>query len=135
MSNRFRQWCKLVRDCVAGRSGRRRLAARAAVRRCRLAVEQLEDRCVPSVFKVTGLADGRGTVTKVGADTFSATTLRAAIGAANQTAGSNTIELTVAGTYKITIPPGANDETAAGENNATGDFDIIPNASSPANAP
>jgi hypothetical protein len=134
MSNRFRQWCKLIRDCVAGRSGRRRRAARPAVRRCRLAVEQLEDRCVPSVFKVTGLGDGAGTVTKIGTDTFSATTLRAAVNAANQTPGSNTIELTVAGTYQITIPPGANDETSAGENGAAGDFDIIPNAKSAANS-
>jgi hypothetical protein len=134
MSNRFRKWCRLIRDCVVGWSGRRRLAARPAVRRCRLVVEQLEDRCVPSVFKVTGLADGPGTVTKIGSDTFSATTLRAAIGAANQTPGSNTIELTVAGTYKITIPPASPDDTASTENNATGDFDIIPNAQSPANS-
>jgi hypothetical protein len=134
MSNRFRQWCRLIRDCFAGRSGRRRLAARHAVRRCRLAVEQLEDRCVPSVFKVTGLGDGLFPVTKTGPDTFSAPTLRSAIEAANQTPGSNTIELTVAGTYKITIPPASPDDTAATENNATGDFDIVPNASSPAHS-
>jgi hypothetical protein len=135
MSNRFRQWCKLIRDTFVGRSGhRRRTAASPGVRRCRLSVEQLEDRCVPSVFKVTGLGDGLFPVTKVGPDTFKAPTLRSAIEAANQTPGNNTIELTVAGTYRITIPPGANDETAAGENNATGDFDIIPNASSPTNS-
>jgi hypothetical protein len=133
MRNRFCHWCKLVRACFVGRPGHRRSsAARPGVRRYRLAVEQLEDRCVPSVFKVTGLGDGLFPVKKIGPDTFSAPTLRSAIEAANQTPGSNTIELTVAGTYRITIPPGANDETAAGENNATGDFDIIPNASSAA---
>jgi hypothetical protein len=45
---------------------------------------------------------------------------------ANATPGSNTINLTVAGTYRITTPGAGED------NNATGDFDILPNAASPA---
>ncbi|HZV06519.1 MAG TPA: choice-of-anchor Q domain-containing protein [Gemmataceae bacterium] len=101
-------------------------------RRARLAVEMLEDRCVPAVFNVTGLGDGLFAVTQTGKNTFDAPTLRSAIEAANATPGSNTINLTVSGTYKITIPPASPDDTSTTENNATGDFDIIPNASSPA---
>jgi hypothetical protein len=55
-----------------------------------------------------------------------AVTLRSAIESANTTPGDNTINLTVAGTYKITIP-GRNEDL-----NASGDFDIIPNPASPA---
>jgi hypothetical protein len=95
-------------------------------------VEVLEDRCVPSIFNVTGLGDGLFPVTPTGLHTFNAPTLRSAIEAANATPGNNTINLTVPGTYKITIPPASPDDTPATENNATGDFDIIPNASSPA---
>jgi predicted outer membrane repeat protein len=74
---------------------------------------------VPAVFNVNSLADvlrpGPGVVT-----------LRSAIQMANQTPGNNVINLMVPGTYKITL-------AGAGEdNNATGDFDIIPNAASPA---
>jgi hypothetical protein len=81
--------------------------------------ETLEARDVPAVFNVNSLADTlhppRGVVT-----------LREAIELANATPGNNIINLTVGGTYKITIP-------GAGEaDNATGDFDIIPNANSPA---
>jgi predicted outer membrane repeat protein len=97
-----------------------------------LAVEVLEDRCVPAVFNVTGLGDGLFPVMRTGPNTFDAPTLRSAIEAANATAGNNTINLTVRGTYQITIPPASPDDTPATENNATGDFDIIPNASSPA---
>jgi hypothetical protein len=74
----------------------------------------------PGVDKATGRIIGTHTVT-----------LRSAIEAANSTPGSNTIRLSVAGTYKITIPPAASDDTAETEINQTGDFDIIPNASSP----
>jgi hypothetical protein len=95
-------------------------------------VEVLEDRCVPAIFEVTGLGDGLFPVKPDGRNTFDAPTLRSAIQAANATPGSNTIELTVAGTYQITIPPAQPDDTPATENNASGDFDILPNASSPA---
>lgn len=100
--------------------------------RVRLTVEALEDRCVPAVFNVTGLGDGLFPVTPTGLHTFNAHTLRSAIEAANATPGNNTINLTVPGTYKITLPTASPDDTSATENNATGDFDIIPNASSPA---
>jgi hypothetical protein len=53
-------------------------------------------------------------------------TLRSAIAEANTTPGGNTINLTVPGDYKITIRPAAPDDTPATENNATGDFDILP---------
>src|SRR6516164_3440162 len=82
--------------------------------RASLALETLEDRCVPAVFNVNSLADilnpGPGVVT-----------LRSAIQQANQTPGGNTIDLTVAGTYKITLPgtPGETD-------NAAGEFAILP---------
>jgi hypothetical protein len=79
----------------------------------RPSVEPLEDRCVPAVFNVNSLADvpspGPGTVT-----------LRSAIQQANQTPGGNTIDLTVPGTYRITLP-GANTGT-----NASGAFAILP---------
>jgi hypothetical protein len=56
-------------------------------------------------------------------------TLRSAIEAANSTAGNNTINLTVPGTYKITLvgTPGEAD-------NAAGEFAIIPNPASPPNS-
>jgi hypothetical protein len=81
-------------------------------RRPRLALEALEDRAVPAVFNVNSLADilnpGAGTVT-----------LRSAIAAANATPGADTINLTLAGTYRIALA-GANED-----HNASGDFDIL----------
>jgi hypothetical protein len=112
----------------------RRFANHRQVRRPRLHMEQLEARCVPAIFNVTGLGDGLFPVMQTGTNTFSAPTLRSAIEAANAAPGSNTINLTVAGTYQITIPPASPDDTPATENNATGDFDIIPNASSGINS-
>src|ERR1700733_8058506 len=77
-------------------------------KRTRLLLEPLEQRMAPAVFNVNSTADilspPSGTVT-----------LRSAIEAANATPGGNNIYLTVAGTYKITIP-GANEDS-----NATGD--------------
>jgi hypothetical protein len=99
-----------------------------------LSLELLEDRLAPAVYNVNTLADlsispgvDPATGKILGTNTV---TLRSAIEAANATPGSNTINLTVAGTYKITIPPASPDDTPATENNATGDFDIIPNAAS-----
>jgi predicted outer membrane repeat protein len=73
----------------------------------------LEDRFVPAVFNVNSLADvlnpGPGVVT-----------LRSAIQAANNTPGGNTINLTIPGTYRITLP-GANTGT-----NNSGAFAILP---------
>lgn len=65
-----------------------------------------------AVFNVNSLADILNPPAGV-------VTLRSAIQAANASPGGNTINLTVAGTYKITIP-GANEDA-----NATGDFDIL----------
>jgi CSLREA domain-containing protein len=76
-------------------------------------LEQLEDRVTPAVFNVNSLAD----IFNPSAGTM---TLRSAIQAANNTPGGNTINLTLPGTYQITIP-GAGEDT-----NATGDFDILP---------
>jgi predicted outer membrane repeat protein len=77
-------------------------------------VEALEDRVVLSTFNVNSTADllnpGPGVVT-----------LRSAIQQANQTPGGNTINLTVPGTYKITLP-GKAGET----DNAAGAFAILP---------
>jgi predicted outer membrane repeat protein len=84
------------------------------------------------VFNVTGLGDGLFPVTPTGPNTFNAPTLRSAIEAANATPGNNTINLMRSGTYQITIPPATPDDTPATEDNSTGDFDIIPNAGSPA---
>src|SRR6516162_10821605 len=83
-------------------------------------LECLEDRLAPAVFNVNSLADilnpGPGVVT-----------LRSAIQMANQTPGSDTINLALAGTYKITLP-----QTGA-HNNAGGAFTIIPNPAAPKN--
>jgi predicted outer membrane repeat protein len=80
-------------------------------------VEALEERSVPAVFNVNSLQDiltpPKGVVT-----------LRSAIEAANATPGNNTINLDVAGTYKISLI-GAQED-----NNATGDFDILDNGGS-----
>jgi hypothetical protein len=89
-------------------------ARRPAARRTRKpSMEFLEDRCVPTVFNVNSLADvlnpGPGIVT-----------LRSAIQQANQTPGGNTINLTLPGTYQITLP-GAGTGT-----NASGAFAILP---------
>ena len=87
--------------------------AAAHSRRSRLNVEMLEDRIAPAVFNVNSLAD-------ILNPPLGVVTLRSAIEATNATAGSNTINLTVAGTYAIKL-------AGAGEdNNATGDFDILP---------
>ena len=91
---------------------RPRTAARS--RRARPGAEFLEDRCLLAVFSVNSLADvlapGPGIVT-----------LRSAIQQANATPGGNTIDLTLPGTYKITLPgtPGETD-------NAAGELAILP---------
>jgi hypothetical protein len=79
-----------------------------------LKVESLEDRLVPSTFNVNGTADNLNPVAGT-------VTLRSAIQAANHTPGGNTINLTVPGTYKITLP-GTPWET----DNAAGEFAILP---------
>jgi Domain of unknown function (DUF4214) len=105
------QWLK-------GWSRRRQDKATPRKQRVLPNLETLEERCVPAVFNVNSNADLL--VPPVGV-----VTLRSAIEAANVTPGNNTINLTIPGTYKITL-------AGAGEdNNATGDFDIIPNPASP----
>ncbi len=108
MNGLFPRWS---RDNSNSPRSRRSLAG---VRRARMNLELLEDRAVPAVFTVNSLADiltpPRGVVT-----------LRSAIQAANNTPGNNTINIAVAGTYKIAIP-GANTGT-----NASGAFTILPN--------
>ncbi len=72
-------------------------------------LELLEDRCVPAVFNVNSTADILNPPAGM-------VTLRSAIEAANATPGGNTINLTVPGTYSITLrgTPGEVDN-AAGE--------------------
>ena len=80
-------------------------------------VEMLEDRLVPAVFNVNSLADVLNPSAGV-------VTLRSAIQAANTDGdATNTINLTVPGTYKITLAgtPGETD-------NAAGEFAILPSA-------
>ena len=106
-----------------GISGRKAATNRRPRPLSRLTIEGLEDRLVPAFFAVTSTADNTAAVITAGhagtqADPFLAPSLRSAISAANATPGANTIELTVAGTYAITIPGAGED------NNATGDFDI-----------
>ncbi len=84
-----------------------------ARRRAKLGMELLEERWTPAVFNVNTLADGFN----LGPGVLS---LRQAISMANSTPGGNTINLTVPGTYNITV-------FGAGEdNNQSGDFDILP---------
>jgi hypothetical protein len=98
-----------------------------------LRLEHLEDRCVPTVFNVNTLADlslaagVNDSNGKINGTNF--VTLRSAIEAANATPGNNTINLTVAGTYKITLTgtPGESD-------NLAGEFAIVPNAGSAKNS-
>jgi hypothetical protein len=59
-------------------------------------MEGLEERLAPAVFNVHSTADILNPPAGV-------VTLRSAIQQANATPGSNTINLTVAGTYKITL--------------------------------
>jgi len=70
----------------------------------KLRVEALEDRCLLSVYDVTGIADGLGSVTPVGPGKFDASTLRAAVIAADQSGNrtANTIILP-ARTYALTL--------------------------------
>jgi hypothetical protein len=89
----------------------------STIRRSRVALEGLEDRLVPAVYNVNSLADilnpGPGIVT-----------LRSAIQAANSNHDTtNVINLTRAGTYKITLAgtPGEMD-------NHAGEFAILPTA-------
>jgi hypothetical protein len=113
MTNRLGRW--FPRFAMKSRSS----ARRAGIRRRPLTLELLEHRIVPAVFKVNSTAD-------ILAPPMGVVTLRSAIEHANHTPGGNTIELTVPGVYKITIPPASPDDTPATENNATGDFDILP---------
>src|SRR5271163_2758329 len=103
----LRRWCN-------GSSRVRPFTSKVHPHRSRLRVEALEDRLAPAVFNVNSLADilnpGTGVVT-----------LRSAIQAANASPGGNTINLTVAGTYKITLPG-----TAGETDNAAGEFAILP---------
>ena len=91
-----------------------RLGSTFRSRRTRPGLEPLEDRCIPAVFSVNSLADvlnpGPGIVT-----------LRSAIQQANMTAGGNSIELTLPGTYRLTLAgtPGETD-------NVAGELAILP---------
>jgi hypothetical protein len=76
-----------------------------------MSVESLEDRCVPAVFNVNSLADVLNPAPGV-------VTLRSAIQAADNTAdpNGNVINLTVPGTYRITLAPNGNEvDNQAGE--------------------
>jgi CHRD domain len=81
-------------------------------------LEPLEDRFAPAVFNVNSFAD-------ILNPPHGLVTLRSALAAANATAGSNTINLTRAGTYVMNLP---------GAGAAGGTFDIIPDPGSPANS-
>jgi hypothetical protein len=59
-------------------------------------VEDLEVRVLFSTYTVTSLGDGAGTVTPVGAGKFNASTLRAAMAAANAHIGADTINFAAA---------------------------------------
>jgi hypothetical protein len=82
----------------------------------------LEDRVVPAVINVISTADHLTPPAGI-------VTLHPAIEAANMTTGDNVINLTVPGTYKITLVGTQNES-----DNAAGQFAIIPNSASPPNS-
>lgn len=119
MTSRWQWWKQTL---MAGRRGRGRMR-RSAWEWTGLWLERLEDRTVPAVYRVTGTADGLGVVTPSatpGVD-FDASTLRAAVIAANASVGVADTILLPAGTYKLTLT-GTNEDAAA-----TGDLDITDN--------
>src|SRR5690242_14854599 len=59
--------------------------------------EPLEARLLFSTYTVTTLGDGTGTVSPAGSGKFNASTLRAAVNAANARAGADTINFAVTG--------------------------------------
>jgi hypothetical protein len=101
------------------RRGRRRHVSGPPRRACFLRIEPLEDRSVPSVYVVNSLADF---LTAPAGTPPGTLTLRQAIEMANANVGtgvSNTIQLSVAGTYQITsVSNGATD-------NSSGEFAIF----------
>jgi hypothetical protein len=110
MANLFRQ---LLR--AASPSSRR--TVRVPRRRARLQVKPLEDRLVPAVINVNTLVDSLNPGPGL-------TSLRSAIQQVNTgTDTTNTINLTLPGTYKITLA-GTQGET----DNAAGEFSILPSA-------
>ncbi len=102
------------------RHSSRSAKASSRPRRARLDLEQLEGRLVPAVFNVNSLADvlnpGPGVVT-----------LRSAIQAADTNGqANNVINLTLPGTYKITLPGTLNEtDNAAGEFAITGTGNLL----------
>src|SRR5580765_1698949 len=104
---------ELLRRFFSSRNSQQsRLKSKTRRPLARLQLEPLEDRLAPAVFNVNSLADILNPPAGV-------VTLRSAIQAANANSSVNTINLTVAGSYKITLT-GADED-----NNATGDFDIL----------
>jgi hypothetical protein len=104
----------------------RRIPVTRPVRKTQLGIESLEDRTVPTVFHVNSLAD-LSIAAGVNADgtiknTTGVVTLRSALQAANNNPGGNTIDLDVAGTYKITLAP----NTPTEADNQAGAFAILP---------
>src|SRR5687768_3473832 len=65
--------------------------------------EPLEGRLLFSTYTVTTLGDGAGSVTPNGAGKFNATTLRAALNAANAAAGPDTVNFAAAMTGTINL--------------------------------
>jgi hypothetical protein len=100
-------------------------ATRRQLFRTRPMLELLEDRLSPAVFNVNSLQDlslapgvnPDGTI--VGTSTV---TLRSAIQAANMTTGGNTINLTLPGTYQISLAPTTPNES----DNQAGELAILP---------
>ena len=80
------RWFKFPQQATSGRKEKRRST--------RLVLEALEDRLAPAVFNVTTLADSA---------TAGSGSLRAAILASDATAGPNIINLTLVGTYKLSL--------------------------------
>jgi predicted outer membrane repeat protein len=116
MNNPLRRW---ARGLFARQGRGQRLP------QVRPLLEALEDRFAPAVFNVNTLQDlslspgvnPNGTIK--GTNTI---TLRSAIQAANGTPGGNTINLTLPGTYLISLAPTTPNES----DNLAGEFAILP---------
>jgi hypothetical protein len=120
MKTRSLVWLQqLARAC------RRGLTRRGRPSRRRPALEVLETRTVPAVYRVTGFADGLGLVTPsvTPGVNFDATTLRAAVIAANASVGVADTIILPGGTYHLTLADTGGPEDTA----ASGDLDITDN--------
>src|SRR3954467_10517108 len=120
----FTSWlCNLKSACDLSRAGRTRQPLRRKPEsRFRPRLEVLEDRTVPSTFKVNSFLDTVAVNPAVSAlDAAGNITLRSAIMAANATPGADHIHLP-AGIYTRSLAGAGEDHAASGDLDITGEL-------------